>query len=192
MTWLTPARVAEIWDAGPLAVLGIDTGDTAAFLLGAWLAEDDGTWARRAALVQAYQCDGRSAPGLARMLMRQYRGLITAAQIEAFDDRPKGHGLKGTNATAIRGQVASLEQVLRDCGIPVHVRGASDVKNWATDARLQAAGLWEVTAGMPRHARDGGRHALYCAVHHCGLPDPLSRRGHARLITPGTHEEATR
>lgn len=57
-------------------------------------------------------------------------------------------------------------------------RRAIDVKPWATDARLDAAGLLETTKGM-RHARDGARHALYCAVRVCGLPDPLSKRAGA-------------
>lgn len=59
--------------------------------------------------------------------------------------------------------------------IPSHTYRATDVKPWATDARLQAAGLLEMTKGM-RHARDGARHALFTAVKHYGLPDPLSGR----------------
>jgi hypothetical protein len=59
--------------------------------------------------------------------------------------------------------------------IPSHTYRATDVKPWATDERLDRAGLLEPTKGM-RHARDGARHALYSAVKHYGLPDPLSRR----------------
>ncbi len=55
-------------------------------------------------------------------------------------------------------------------------RSAAEVKPWATDARLERAGLLEPTAGM-RHARDAARHALFCAVRNYGLPDPLSQRG---------------
>ncbi|BEL07847.1 hypothetical protein Q0Z83_060380 [Actinoplanes sichuanensis] len=57
----------------------------------------------------------------------------------------------------------------------VHARSAAEVKPWATDARLDAAGLLELTKGM-RHARDAARHALFCAVRDYGLPDPLSRK----------------
>lgn len=57
-------------------------------------------------------------------------------------------------------------------------RSAAMVKPWATDARLEAAGLAEATKGM-RHARDAARHALFCAVHDAGLPDPLSKRAAA-------------
>ncbi|MDM4722775.1 hypothetical protein QTQ03_25415 [Micromonospora sp. WMMA1363] len=56
---------------------------------------------------------------------------------------------------------------------------AAEVKPWATDGRLDAAGLLEATKGM-RHARDGARHALYCAVRDFGLADPLSRKAGAR------------
>jgi len=62
--------------------------------------------------------------------------------------------------------------------IPHRGRTAAQVKPWATDARLDAAGLLAATAGM-RHARDAGRHALFAAVHDCGQPDPLSKKGAA-------------
>jgi hypothetical protein len=58
-------------------------------------------------------------------------------------------------------------------GVPHFRRSASEVKPWATDGRLAAAGLLELTKGM-RHARDAARHALFCAVKDYGLPDPLS------------------
>lgn len=58
-------------------------------------------------------------------------------------------------------------------------RSAADVKPWAVDKRLHAAGLLDLTAGM-RHARDAARHALFCAVKDYGLPDPLSTRAGAR------------
>jgi hypothetical protein len=54
-------------------------------------------------------------------------------------------------------------------------RNASQVKAWATDARLDAAGLLAATKGMT-HARDAARHALFAAVHDGGIPDPLSQR----------------
>lgn len=64
-------------------------------------------------------------------------------------------------ATAIRHNAAVVE------------RSASEVKPWATDKRLEAAGL--LVRGMP-HACDAARHALYAAVKDGGLPDPLSRK----------------
>ena len=53
-------------------------------------------------------------------------------------------------------------------------RPAVTVKQWATDKRLKAAGLIDPTKGCT-HARDAARHALYCAVHDAGIPDPYSK-----------------
>jgi hypothetical protein len=64
-------------------------------------------------------------------------------------------------------------------GLTCVLRSAAEVKPWATDARLAAAGLMEPTTGM-RHARDAARHALFAAVKTYGLPDPLSTRAGAR------------
>jgi hypothetical protein len=68
---------------------------------------------------------------------------------------------------------------LGDLGVHVFLRNASLVKTWATDKRLEAAGLLDATKGMG-HARDASRHALYAAVH-CGITtDPLSPKAAAR------------
>jgi hypothetical protein len=64
-------------------------------------------------------------------------------------------------------------------GVQCIARAAADVKPWATDRRLEAAGLLKIAKGM-RHARDGARHALFCAVKDYGLPDPLSRKAGTR------------
>lgn len=53
------------------------------------------------------------------------------------------------------------------------LRPAAAVKPWATDKRLEAAGV-PMLRGMP-HAADGARHCLYTAVKEGGIPDPLSR-----------------
>lgn len=70
-----------------------------------------------------------------------------------------------------RGQIGALSRLFPG----IVERSASQVKPWATDARLDAAVLLEDLKGM-RHARDAARHALFAAVHDLGLPDPLSRR----------------
>ncbi len=69
--------------------------------------------------------------------------------------------------------IGSLSGWAVDRGIRVVVRTASEVKTWASDTRLRAAGLY--VKGAP-HARDGGRHALFSAVSDAGFPDPLSAR----------------
>lgn len=87
----------------------------------------------------------------------------------------------GRSATAQAGAAARWSFTVIDewatrQGFPTYARSASEVKPWATDERLDAAGLLDLTKGM-RHARDAARHALFCAVKTYGLPDPLSRRG---------------
>lgn len=57
----------------------------------------------------------------------------------------------------------------------VHVHPAAVVKPWATNTRIEAAGLLGPTASM-QHARDAARHALYVATHDHGVSDPLSKK----------------
>lgn len=77
----------------------------------------------------------------------------------------------------IRDQVGSIRAFATigpDVKVYVHERKAAEVKPWATDKRLAAAGLYVRTTGMP-HARDSARHALFSHVRDTGAPDPLSR-----------------
>ena len=57
-------------------------------------------------------------------------------------------------------------------GYVVKVRKAADIKPWATNKRLEAAGLLGQITSM-RHANDAGRHALYTASHDLYMEDPL-------------------
>lgn len=60
----------------------------------------------------------------------------------------------------------------------VHLATAAEAKAWATNKRLDAAGL-APTDGLP-HSRDACRHALYTLVKFYRCPDPLGsayRRG---------------
>lgn len=76
---------------------------------------------------------------------------------------------------AAREVLADVEAWARRRTWGFHAASAADVKPWATDKRLEAAGLLGPTTGM-RHARDAGRHALFRACKSWGLPDPLSRK----------------
>jgi hypothetical protein len=159
-----------------IVTLGIDTGDTAGFGLGGWL-----PGVRKARLARAYQCDRASAGGLLVMLILELKrqdGLaLTAAEIEAFDDRPRSRGLHGTSPSAIRRQADELAGILAAHRVPVYTRTAGVMKPWArSTGRLAAAGLdGPVSASAMGHAADGMGHALFTAVHDCGLPDPLAR-----------------
>jgi len=160
-----------------ITVLGIDPGDTAGFLLAGWV-----PGGRRAAFARAFQCDGASAPGLCEMILAA-GPRPGAVQIEAFDDRPGVRKLAGTRPSVIRAQVTALGCLAGANGIPVFVTRVSEVKPWidAGDTRLARAGLADVTApAAMRHARSAAWHALFCAVRHCGVPDPASRKAAAR------------
>ena len=69
----------------------------------------------------------------------------------------------GKSATTEAGRITRelIAELTRHA--PMHVRPAVTVKRWATDKRLEAAGLIGPTRGLP-HARDAARHALYTAV----------------------------
>jgi hypothetical protein len=79
---------------------------------------------------------------------------------------------------AARDILGAVQQAARDADVPVRVklRSASEVKAWATDKRLKAAGLFDLTAKTISHhdARDAARHALMALVFDLGCPDPLS------------------
>ena len=84
--------------------------------------------------------------------------------------------MKSAGAGAVtRDLIGQLQRVAAELGISYVDRTASEVKAWATDDRLAHARLLEPTKGM-RHARDAARHALFAAVKHGALPDPLSRK----------------
>lgn len=78
----------------------------------------------------------------------------------------------GEFARELVGQVRALcrDDAVR---VPVFHRTAFEVKRWATDKRLDAAGLLAATSGMP-HARDATRHALFAMVRRGWAPDPIS------------------
>lgn len=107
-------------------------------------------------------------------------GVINALAYERFVVGRRAGRSSTPHAGAItRDMIGRLEAWAQTHCKTVHQRSAADVKPWATDKRLHAAGLLDPTTGM-RHARDGARHALFCAVKDYGLPDPLSSKAGAR------------
>lgn len=98
-----------------------------------------------------------------------------AVAMESFVVRQRAGRSGSAQAGALtRGLIEQIRGWARMWRVPLHEYRAADVKPWATEDRLAAAGLMHPTVGM-RHARDAGRHALYAAVKMYGLPDPLSR-----------------
>jgi hypothetical protein len=142
-------------------VLGVDPGPVTGI---AWLCSGPG----QRPLV--FQCNAAGAYPLASWLLEASEG---PARIICAGERfitGRGAGARGANATATRQVISDLDRLAR-----WHWRSAAEVKPWATDARLKAAGLLEQCHGMP-HAADACRHALFAMIHDCGMPDPLSRK----------------
>lgn len=134
---------------------------------------------RRRLEIDVVQCSESAAPAVLWGLLDSNRSLLGKApclvQIERFvvGSRSGRSSTAGAGA-ATRDLVGRLQgEAENQPNVKVVLRSASEVKPWATDVRLEAAGLLEATKGM-RHARDAARHALFAAVKDGGVPDPLS------------------
>lgn len=93
--------------------------------------------------------------------------------VETFVVGPRAGRSASPQAGALtRLLIGALQGFALDRGARFVQRPAGVVKPWATDKRLQAAGLY-----LPgkQHARDAARHAIFAAVNDCGFPDPLSK-----------------
>lgn len=131
------------------------------------------TGAGRIESTDVIQCSRAILPTIARSLILS-PGRAAVVQVERFVVGRKSmrSGAAGRVTAELIGELVGIcseapTAVYRECT-------ASQVKAWATDTRLEAAGVLEVCKGM-RHARDAARHALFAAVHDGGLPDPLSK-----------------
>lgn len=128
--------------------------------------------------IDVVQCNERAAGAVLWGLLDSHRQLLGQApclvQIERFvvGKASMRSGRAGGVTRDLVGHLTSEAE--NQPNVKVIQRSASQVKPWATDERLAAAGLLDATKGM-RHARDGARHALFAAVKDGGLPDPLSK-----------------
>jgi len=101
-------------------------------------------------------------------------------------------GSRGKPADVTRQLEMELAEVLQMFGYPVEIRPAADVKPWASDKRLVAAGIVPSLKGMHgdmNHAYDGARHALYGARDAGIVQDPLLKAG--KLVSKDDDEGAT-
>lgn len=129
--------------------------------------------------IDVVQCSESCAPAVLWGLLDSHRQTLGNApclvQIERFVVG-RGSMKSAAPGRVTRDLVGHLtSEAQNQPNVKVIQRSASEVKPWATDARLDAAGLLEATRGM-RHARDAARHALFAAVRDGNLPDPLSRK----------------
>lgn len=130
--------------------------------------------------VDVIQCTARISTLLLWTLLDQHRAdlgqapAVVALERFVVGRRSSRSSSAGAGATT-RDLVGQLQATAeREPNVVVVLRNASQVKAWATDDRLEKAGLLDLCKGM-RHARDAARHALFAAVHDGGLPDPLSK-----------------
>lgn len=148
-------------------IVGVDPGQTTgiATLLSLDVTPDENP--------QLIQCTHGVALQIVRGLLDNAWVDRRVLAIERFVVGPRSSRSSSPKAGVVTRELIGLLQMLGEGrGALVVQRSASDVKPWATDKRLSAAGL--LVKGMP-HAADAARHALYSATKDAGLPDPLSR-----------------
>ncbi len=131
----------------------------------------------RVVRIEALQVTAGIAPDLVDWLIDQGRlhGRKTSLQAEKFVVGHRSSRSSSAGAGQVtRDLIGELKRVTSGrCALVQQT--ASRVKGWATDERLDRAGLLAPTKGMT-HARDAARHALFCAVNSGGIPDPLSKK----------------
>lgn len=145
------------------AVLGVDPGGTTGVAL---VVCEHGRY-------RLWLCAGLVGPvaEVTAELIAVYAAEVDTVAIERFVVSRRA----GRSSSAAAGEKARhIIGALETSGARLHRATASEVKRWATDKRLAAAGL-APTQGLP-HTRDACRHALYTLVKHYGCPDPLSSR----------------
>lgn len=128
------------------------------------------------------QCSASVAIDALRLLIGPLgtTALETYVQVELFVVGNKS-GRSGAAGALTRDQVGRVIEVTQGTpNVYLARQPAVTVKAWASEKRLYAAGLIVATKGMI-HARDGAKHALYCASHNAGIPDPLSRKARHQL-----------
>lgn len=95
--------------------------------------------------------------------------------VERFVVGPRaGRSADAKAGEITRDLIGALGTFQETYGVAVFLRSASEVKPWATNKRLAAAGV--NTCSTMRHAADAARQALFAAVRDCGVVDPLSSK----------------
>ncbi len=122
--------------------------------------------------------DGGSAVVVLKGLLEAYYRDVPGKRVGALEKFVTGQsaGSRGKAADVTRQLVMELAEVLQLYGYRAVIRSAADVKPWATDKRLIAAG---VPGGMVsrtefRHAMDAARHCLFGAREAGIITDPLA------------------
>lgn len=155
---------------GRVRILGIDPGPIPGFVELRYLE-------RRLLDVSVVQASLNAASPVMLALLGELdpKAWATTVQIERFViGRRSARSSTAAAGEQTRDLVGALSHEAQLLGARVVLKSAANVKPWASDLRLDAAGLLDATKGM-RHARDAARHALFAAVHDGNQPDPLSK-----------------
>ncbi|WAL67108.1 hypothetical protein ORV05_04790 [Amycolatopsis cynarae] len=157
-----------------LLVVGVDPGVTTGICALPYL--DGRLQIEQVAVIQA---NPAAVPRIVAAFLAEAEGftLMPILAVEEFVTNLRAARSATPEAGRITRQlIAQLQDVHLDHAARWYRRPAGIVKPWATDARIEAAGLDGPTHAMRNHARDAARHALYAAVRDGGIPDPLSRK----------------
>lgn len=111
-------------------------------------------------------------------ILAYYAGNHVAKRVGSIEHFVTGQsaGSRGKAADVTRQLEMEIAEILQMFGYKTTIRPAADVKPWATDKRLVAAGIPLSVVGRTefRHAMDGGRHCIYGAREAGVIPDPLA------------------
>lgn len=130
--------------------------------------------------VTLFQADGRSADAVLEAMLARWYGAqsLVDQRFGAVEKFVTGRsaGSRGGDAEVTRQLVMQLTERLQLYGYPVKIRSAAEIKPWATDKRLERAGIVGDSSlhGKARDAYDAARHALFAAVKDAKIKDPLA------------------
>jgi Holliday junction resolvasome RuvABC endonuclease subunit len=146
-------------------VIGLDPGGTTGVAVLEWTDRYD--------LIDLDQLPMGTALGTVQFMVKGYQPDAVAVERFIVGRRASRSGTSkaGEFARELIGAIRFERKA--DGGLLCAMHTASQVKRWATDKRLDAAGLLAATKGQG-HARDAVRHALFTMVERGWAPDPLS------------------
>jgi hypothetical protein len=158
-----------------LSVVGIDPGPTTGLC---FLDYQTGTLGiPPQPQVTLLQVDGYAADAVLEAMLARWYGTASPvddryAAVEKFVTG-RSAGTKGPDAGVTRQLVMELTERLQLHGFPAKIRSAAEVKPWATNKRLERAGITCSGPTAMRHSLDAARHALFAAVKDAKMKDPL-------------------
>jgi hypothetical protein len=159
-----------------LVACGIDPGVCTGIAIMQWTEPGAGLISKRPVRMNLVQCAHASAADVLDALLRGVEypegGTRRVAQIEKFVTGNRA-GSKGEEADVVRELIPELTHVLEAHGYRVKERPAADVKPWASEKRLAAAGV-PIMKTKLKDATDAARHAIFCAVRDGHAKDPLA------------------